>query len=240
MPLIIADTDGTLLHKSLSLTQNDAKKLLACALAADKRSGVFTAGSHNMIAKEFLVCGKKRVFYTDIDKGDFLSNIFGETEKSEIPLSAFTRAFADAYAAPLRKMGITLSIHHMAIRGSIAAHVQPLLMCVSLMVQILAVSGAMITLSALRTEEGVTLFADSSRGTATDAPFLIELLSELSVREGFAVGMCERADRCEISLRLTPVDIALYGFKSADAAWTKKMCKICADIMFGEENEENC
>lgn len=242
MPLLITDSDGKVLYKSTSVRRCDIEKLLQNA-AEGKTSGIATLGSKNVLVRELLLCGKKSILYFDFDRyadivGDDGENVkylidaafSKDTKKCEISLPTVARLFAQIYAPPLRDSGVNLLMRGMAIEANVIAAPIHVLLCLTLMVRIFAVKGSTVKVSAIRTGDNIVLFADSDGRMAADAQLLRMMLLESAAAAGFGIDFVERDGHACISLSLTPVDIALYGFKAIDAPQMRKVCEVLLEM----------
>lgn len=240
MPLFIADADGTLVYKSLSVKERDARDLLASLSAKETKNGVFGFGNKRVLIREIFIRGKKQLFFMDFDRlADRLGDIAESSanmlidgaflerkQQKEVSLAELTRIFAEVYAPGLRERGVNLMLRFMSKNSRINTSVPALLFCLSLMVSAFAKNGATVYLGA---EEcgGVRFYAESESGTSSDFPLVSAMLYEAAAAQGFNVDFSDNS----ISLVTKPIDISLYGFKSADSVYLRRVLELCLEFI---------
>lgn len=240
MSLFIADSDGTLVYKSLSVKERAARDLLCVILEKETKSGVFKLQNKSVLVREITVRGKKQLFVMDFDS---LSDRFGDIAENaanmlldsaflekkrprEVSVFELARVFGEVYAPKLRERGTNISLRFMTKNVRINTSVSALLFCLSLMVSAFAGEGAAVCLGA---EEcgTVRFYAESESGASSDFSLASAMLYEIAVTQGFSVEFSDSS----ISLVTNPADISLYGFKSVDDAYLKQVCELCLEFI---------
>lgn len=231
MPLVISEADGSIIYKSLSLGENEARRIVLAALP-EKEEGFVSLDGHNILIKKKLFGGRNRLFFVDIDE-DFVEEqsdglLSGDAKKSFVSLGSLTRIFAGVCE---KQKGISISVRNMAKEFYANMPLAVVITCLSLMVRFFSVKGAAVSLEAVKRDKGVTFYADGSLGSAKDSAVLIDMLYELAYANGIGVEVWENGGRITLSLELSPTDISEYGFKAADQDFTERLCEVCLDLV---------
>ena len=245
MPLFIADTDGTVVYRSLSAKERDARDLASDISLREIKNGLFRLKSRHVLVRELFIRGKKQLFFMDFDRfadmavdvassraSLLLDEVFlTRISPKEISLADLTRVFAEVYAPALKAHGVNIALRFMAKDARIKTSVSALLFCLSLMVRAFCKKGATVYLGAEENGGKVRFFAESESGVSADEPLASAMLYEAASVQGFFVEFSDGQEIKSISLTPSPLDISLYGFKSADLPYLKKVCELCLEFI---------
>ena len=243
MLFFIADTDGELIYKSLSVKEKSARDLLAAVSGSESKNGIFRIQNRRVLVREEFVAGKKRLFFMDFDRlterfGDgaadcanFLCGAFNErSNKTKISLDEVARVFARTSAPSLKETGVNIALRALGKNICVTASVSALLLSLTFMVRALCCEGKTVYIGAEEDFDGIRFFVETD-GDVADGSFFSEMLYEIAAENGFVPEFFETAGKKSISLMLSAPDISLYGFKNTDSAYLKKVCEVCLEFI---------
>ncbi|MBR5539288.1 MAG: hypothetical protein IKU61_05255 [Clostridia bacterium] len=244
MPLIIADTDGELVYKSLSVKEKHARELLASISGSESKSGIFRIQNRRVFVREEFVFGKKRLFFMDFESlaerlgdgacgyAEFLYGAFDKgSRKTEISLNEVAKIFAKTAAPSVKETGVNIALRALGKNICITASVSALLLSLTFMVRAMCHEGKTVYIGVEEYFGSVRLFVESDGSDCTDEPYALTMLYEIATENGYMPQFSENADKKSISLMLSSPDVSLYGFKNFDSAYLKKVCEVCLEFI---------
>lgn len=230
-PLLIAAENGDILFYS-GVRRRDARITAIRTACAAQPRGILQIGETRVYVKPVTLGGKTYYFFMDFERlcacygvdaapraaeGLFDVSAFSKANAVPRSLGALTQLFESAYATILGD-GDDGAVHFRIelLPRDVVVSVPPnaYALCLALLIRLSACGGRDVTVSFVPSPGNVHVFADAAGGEPCpleEAACLRVLLAEVSAAAGFAVEETQSG----MALSLCPVDMALFGLKTA-------------------------
>ncbi len=227
-PLLIAAENGDVLFYS-GVRRRDARfTAIRTACAAHPR-GILQIGETRAYVKPVMLDGRTYYFFMDFERlcacygvdaapraAEGLFDVAAFSKANAVPrsLGALTQLFESAYAAVFADDTVHFRIELLPRDVVVCVPPNAYALCLALLIRLSACGGRDVTVSFVPSPGNVRVFADATGGEpcpAGEAALLRVLLAEVSAAAGFKAEETQSG----MALSLCPVDVALFGLKTA-------------------------